>query len=260
MIFISRLTLLSMLGAILLNSCTSLTSILNSTNTSTNTAKNDPEYDRIEQPTEVVLTAVQQKAESLKALPNLYNKQAVALKSDLSTATLNQFQQGLTLKEQAKYSQAKELFIVMSEKHPNLSGIWLQLGLVTKAQGKQTASDQKQSHKDTARYLNNAISANSLNYLAHNELAQVLRQQGQFQQALAHYELALKSWPAFALGYLNRGILYDLYLGKKSLALADYELYQALSNDNSRQLKGWIIDLQRQIKRAQQIPQTGVEL
>ena len=56
---------------------------------------------------------------------------------------------------------------------------------------------------------------------------------------------------AFSQAYLNRGILYDLYLGEKSLALNDYELYQALSNDESRQLKGWIIDLQRQIKRAQ---------
>ena len=96
--------------------------------------------------------------------------------------------------------------------------------------------------------------------LAHNELALILRQQGQFHQALNHYELALKSWPAFAQGYLNRGILYDLYMGKKSLALADYELYQALSNDGSRQLKGWIIDLQRQIKKAQQVTQIGAML
>jgi lipoprotein NlpI len=87
-----------------------------------------------------------------------------------------------------------------------------------------------------------------------------LRHQGQFQQALSHYELAIKSWPAFEQAYINRGILYDLYMGEKSLALADYELYQALSNDDSRQLKGWIIDLQRQIKSAQQITQTGAVL
>jgi tetratricopeptide (TPR) repeat protein len=110
------------------------------------------------------------------------------------------------------------------------------------------------------RYLNNAISANPLNYLAHNEFALVLRQQGQFQQALNHYELAIKSWPAFAEGYLNRGILYDLYMGRKSLALVDYELYQALSDDNSRQLKGWIIDLKRQIKSGQQVTQAGAIL
>jgi hypothetical protein len=49
-------------------------------------------------------------------------------------------------------------------------------------------------------------------------------------------------------------------MGNKSQALADYELYQALSNDDSRQIKGWIIDLQRQIKSAQQGTQTGAIL
>ena len=88
----------------------------------------------------------------------------------------------------------------------------------------------------------------------------MLRQQGQFYQALSHYELALKSWPAFTQGYFNRGILYDLYMGEKSLALADYKLYQALSNDSSRQLKGWIMDLKRQIKSAQQATQAGTML
>jgi tetratricopeptide (TPR) repeat protein len=161
------------------------------------------------------------------------------------------------LKKKGEFSQAQQRFIALSEQHPNLSGIWLQLALLAKQQNKD---DIEQRHKDMSRYLNNAISANALNYLAHNELALVLRQQGQFKQALNHYELAIKSWPAFALGYLNRGILYDLYMGDKSLALSDYELYQALSNDNSRQLKGWIIDLQRQLKNALQATQTGAIL
>ena len=245
---INSLLLLGVLGGLLLSGCASLIPTENMQENSS------------EQQAKVLLTAVQIKAQSLQALPNLYKEQGDELKSRLSTETLNQFQAGLALKEQGKYPQARELFISMSEKNPNLSGIWLQLALVTKQRGKQTASDKEQSYKDAAIYLNNAILANPLNYLAHNELGKVLRQQGRFQQALSHYELALKSWPAFAQGYLNRGILYDLYIGKKSLALADYQLYKALSNDSSRQLKGWIIDLQRQIKKAQQVTQTGAML
>jgi hypothetical protein len=49
-------------------------------------------------------------------------------------------------------------------------------------------------------------------------------------------------------------------MGRKSLALVDYELYQALSDDNSRQLKGWIIDLKRQIKRDQAVTEAGAML
>jgi len=232
--------MLSLMSLALLNSCSSLLPF-------DKTEKNVSEA--VEEP----LTPLQTKVKALQALPNLYKTQT--RKDKISVQTLNQFQAALLLKQQGQFPQARDRFIAMSEQHPDLSGIWLQLALLVKQQNNEHLQQQHMT-----RYLNNAISANPLNYLAHNEFALVLRQQGQFQQALTHYELAIKSWPAFAQGYLNRGILYDLYMGKKSLALDDYELYQALSHDSSRQLKGWIIDLQRQIKRAQQNTQTGAML
>jgi tetratricopeptide (TPR) repeat protein len=226
----------------LLNSCSSLLPF-------DETEKNVSEA--VEEP----LTPLQTKVNTLQTLPNLYQTQT--RKDKASAQTLHQFQGALLLKQQGKLSLARERFIALSEQHPNLSGVWLQLALLAK---QQDNDDMQQLQKEMTRYLNNAISANPLNYLAHNEFALVLRQQGQFQQALNHYELAIKSWPAFAEGYLNRGILYDLYMGRKSLALVDYELYQALSDDNSRQLKGWIIDLKRQIKSGQQVTQAGAIL
>lgn len=234
--------ILSLMSLALLNSCSSLLPF-------DETEKNVSEA--VEEP----LTPLQTKVKALQALPNLYKTQT--RKDKISDQTLHQFQGALLLKQQGKLSLARERFIALSEQHPNLSGVWLQLALLVK---QQDNDDMQQQHKDMTRYLNNAISANPLNYLAHNEFALVLRQQGQFQQALSHYESAIKSWPGFAVGYLNRGILYDLYMGRKSLALVDYELYQALSDDNSRQLKGWIIDLKRQIKRDQTVTQAGVML
>ena len=236
--------ILSLMSLALLNSCSSLLPF-------DETEKNVSEA--VEEP----LTAMQTKVKALQALPNLYKTQT--RKDKASDQTLHQFQGALLLKQQGKLSLARERFIALSEQHPNLSGVWLQLALLAKQQDNDPLQQQQQ-HKDMTRYLNNAISANPLNYLAHNEFALVLRQQGQFQQALSHYESAIKSWPAFAVGYLNRGILYDLYMGRKSLALVDYELYQALSDDNSRQLKGWIIDLKRQIKRDQAVTEAGAML
>jgi tetratricopeptide (TPR) repeat protein len=238
----TNLVAISLMSIALLNSCTSFSPEIES----------EPNASEAELES---LTPLQAKVQGLEALPNLYKAQAS--EHQFSTQTLNQFQAALLLKQQGKFPQAKALFITLSEQHPSLSGIWLQLAMVSKEQNKD---DLDLRHKDMTRYLYNAIAANPLNYLAHNELALVLRQDGQFQEALNHYELALKSWPAFALAYLNRGILYDLYLGKKSLALHDYELYQVLSEDDSRQLKGWIIDLQRQIKNAEQDAQTGAML
>ena len=234
--------ILSLISVAFLNSCSSLYSFF------------ETEKSVTEAPIES-LTPLQTEVKALQALPNLYKTQAS--KNKPSAETLNQFQAALLLKQQGKLSLARERFIALSEQHPNLSGVWLQLALLVK---QQDNDDMQQQHKDMTRYLNNAISANPLNYLAHNEFALVLRQQGQFQQALSHYESAIKSWPAFAEGYLNRGILYDLYMGRKSLALVDYELYQALSDDNSRQLKGWIIDLKRQIKRDQAVTEAGAML
>jgi len=242
--FTNAFVVLGVISVILLNSCSSLS----------------PVEELQKSTSEVVaqkLTPMQAKAKGLQAQPNLYKDQAGERKSALSSQTLNQFQAALGLKQQGEFSESRELFIALSEQHPDLSGVWLQLALLVKEQHKD---DIEQRHKGMTRYLNNAISSNSLNYSAHNELAQVLRQQGQFYQALSHYELALKSWPAFTQGYFNRGILYDLYMGEKSLALADYKLYQALSNDSSRQLKGWIMDLKRQIKSAQQATQAGTML
>ena len=235
----TNVVIISMMSIALLNSCSSLFAVIE---TEPSASEVMPES----------LTPLQTKVKALQAQPNLYKTQAS--EHQVSAQTLRQFQEALALKQQAKLSQAKALLFALSEQHPDLSGLWLQLALVIK---ERHQGDIEQKHNDMTSYLNKAISANPLSYLAHNELAQVLRQQGQFQQALSHYELALKSWPAFAPAYLNRGILYDLYMGEKSLALADYELYKVLSNDDSRQLKGWIMDLQRQIKKAQQVTQAG---
>jgi tetratricopeptide (TPR) repeat protein len=240
----TNIVVISLMSMVLLNSCSSLFSI-SETQPTANTSEEVPES----------LTPLQTKVRALQAESNLYK--AKASKYQVSAQTLRQFQEVLALKQQTKLSQAKALLISLSEQHPDLSGIWLQLALVIK---EQQQGDLEQRREEMMRYLNNAISVNSLNYFAHNELALLLRKQGQFQQALSHYELALKSWPAFAQAYLNRGILYDLYMGEKSLALADYELYKVLSNDDSRQLKGWIMDLQRQIKSVAHDAQTGAML
>ncbi|WP_299079817.1 tetratricopeptide repeat protein [uncultured Paraglaciecola sp.] len=222
-----------------LNSCSNLPSVFEAEKTTT-------------QVPSASLTPLQIKVLALQAKPNLYKIQAG--KHKFSAAALSQFKGALLLKQQGELSQAREAFLRLSEQQPNLSGVWLQLALVTKMLNRDASEQQLQ---DIEGYLENALEANPLNYLAHNEMAQLQRQQGQFQESLAHYQLAIKSWPGFAAAYLNRGILYDLYLGEKIQALADYKLYQGLSNDDSRQLKGWIIDLQRQIKAAEQNPQQG---
>jgi tetratricopeptide (TPR) repeat protein len=126
-----------------------------------------------------------------------------------------------------------------------LSGLWLHL-----AQLVGTDEDSQQQ-----RYLLHAVEANPNNYFAHNRLAWFWRQQGEFNQALKHYELALAAYPAFAEAHLNKAMLNDLYLDNKQEALKGYVLYQALvtqaGEPADKQVAGWIIDLQRQLHARQ---------
>jgi tetratricopeptide (TPR) repeat protein len=151
----------------------------------------------------------------------------------------SQFEQGIALIKQQKLSEAKRLYVNLSQQSANLSGVWVQLAAIAQLQGEQ---------QQAMDYLQQAISVNKLNYIAHNRLALMYRQQGQFNLALQHYNQALESWPAFAQGRLNRGILHDLYLGNKSQALEDYSVYQALLAKPERQVVGWIADLERQVQ------------
>lgn len=101
------------------------------------------------------------------------------------------------------------------------------------------------------------MAVNQHNYFAHNRLALVFRELGEFEQAEQHYQYAIASWPAYDNSYLNLGILYDLYMGKKQQALPNYELYQALQDKPVRQVRGWIADLKRQLAKAQRNASTG---
>ena len=113
---------------------------------------------------------------------------------------------------------------------------------------------------DKARdYYRQAVNANPYTYFAHNRIAALLREKGLFDEALMHYNRALEGWAGYAPAYRNRGILYDLYLGDKVKAKADYERYRdiqlAKSDDfgttaQGREINAWIADITRQLAQA----------
>ncbi|WP_414829937.1 tetratricopeptide repeat protein [Alteromonas sp. H39] len=101
-----------------------------------------------------------------------------------------------------------------------------------------------------------AVNANPYTYFAHNRIATLLRAKGLFDEALMHYNRALDGWAGYAPAYRNRGILYDLYLGDKAKAKADYERYRDIqlakqddfaSTSEGREINAWIADLSRQM-------------
>jgi len=123
--------------------------------------------------------------------------------------------------------------------------------------------------KAAAQSYDDALSRNPDNFKAANRRAMLHRELGEFTQALVLYSQAIDSNPAHALSYRNRGVLFDLYLGDKAAALADYQTYsdllayQQAQTDSeagvmvssldakalkreARQVDGWLIDVGRQ--------------
>jgi tetratricopeptide (TPR) repeat protein len=195
--------------------------------------------------------------------PNRY----LDYKKSVSTATRKSFELALKEKELGQLEKAETAFIELTVREPGLSGPWVQLGDIAKerAQHATTIKQREQLLEKAAAQYHQALLINPHNYHGHNRLAMVYRQQGQFAMALTHYQNAIDSWPAFALAYKNRGILYDLYLGDKAKALRDYQVFLALNESKSladadlakrpsfvkqqRKIKGWVADLARQVQQ-----------
>jgi tetratricopeptide (TPR) repeat protein len=116
-----------------------------------------------------------------------------------------------------------------------------------------------------------ALTLVASNYQAHNRLAFIYRDAGKFDLAGAHYAQAINAWPGNADSYRNRGILYDLYVGDKPAALADYKLYKALLDiqvqnmaspaksllKEQKLISQWILDIRRQISILQREQANG---
>ena len=178
----------------------------------------------------------------------------VLSKKPLTTQQKNVVERVKELMETNDWSGARETLskVLVEDKLP--SSLWMLAGDIERSQGEQSDGAEQTGYFQQAKaYYQSAVSANSSNYHALNRLGATARQLGQFRQALAYYDQSVRIRPTFAKAYLNRGILYDLYLGDKPAALRDYQHYQQLNRSNNRPenrlVKGWLADLNRQLAK-----------
>ncbi len=150
-----------------------------------------------------------------------------------------EFQKASAAMLEQDWLAAEQQLLLLTLDYPHLSGPYLNLAIVYDQQGNVDLADEN---------FRQAIAANTNNVFAYNQYGIFLREQGRFDEAEQQYLSALAVWPDYAEGHRNLGILYDMYFGNFSQALAQYKLYQSLQEQPDRQLKGWIIDLQRRIK------------
>lgn len=167
-------------------------------------------------------------------IPNPYLQQRV----DVPEQVQKPFEEAVAAMQSEDWEVAQELLQTIVESHPELSGPYVNLGIVYWQLNDMEASSQA---------FDQAINANPLNHDAYNQYAILQREQGRFEAAEALYLTALEVWPHNMVAHRNLGILYDLYFGEFEKAMQHYEMANKIAKEPSRELQGWVLDLQRRL-------------
>ncbi len=144
---------------------------------------------------------------------------------------------------------ALALFRELQIQYPELSGPWLNTGIILMKQEK---------HEEALTAFEKTISINPLNKYAYNQLGLNLRQLGRFEDAKDAYKLALKIDPNYALSHYNLGVLLELYFQDLKGAYEHFLSYQNLQSEKDKTVDNWIKDLRRRanIPEPEPIPKT----
>lgn len=187
---------------------------------------------------EVDGTTAQIEGEQIPEVPFVAIAKPAAVSVSVPASARQEFEVAKALMQTEDWEDASNRLLLMTETYPQLAGVYVNLGICYATLDKPV---------DAERAYRFAIEKNPLNFDAYTNLGVLLREQGKFQEAEQVYIDALAQWPHHQPSLINLGVLYDLYMGRLSEALTHFETAQQLNVEEDRQLKGWIVDLQRRI-------------
>lgn len=202
------------------------------------------------------LSPEQQLVQDLQARPDKY----ATSKKTLPNAVRKQVVNVLAMYHEEQFVNAKSSLSAILQQTDLSSAVYVLAGDIELAL--ENAPEAKAHYQK-------ALEVNTNNAKAANRLAKLLREEGEFEQALALYKQAIDAQATHAPSYRNRAVLLDLYLNKKTAALEDYQSYAALLNHKLEQhddadksavkalkkeiklAKRWTVDVSRQAKAQQ---------
>jgi tetratricopeptide (TPR) repeat protein len=154
----------------------------------------------------------------------------------------SRYARALGLMDAGKDDRAIAEFERVIVDYPDYAGPYVNLGII----------HGRNDRPDAAMLaLTRAVEVCSGCAAAWNQLGIAHRRHGRFEEAEMAYLAAIDANRDYALAYFNLGVLYDLYLGRPDLALANYEAYRARKRpaaaDKKDVVDTWIIDLRRRV-------------
>jgi len=160
--------------------------------------------------------------------------------SNVEAKIIRDYKRALDAMKNGDSAKAEALLRLVSAANPELSGPYVNLGLLKFRAGDIEASELQ---------FKKAIELNAKSAVSYNHMGIISRGRGEFKLARTFYQKALSIDPGYAYAHLNFGILLDIYIGELDLALTHYKRFQALTPDEDKDVRKWIIELQRRIKR-----------
>ena len=191
------------------------------------------------EPTEAELAASAEALaeQPLVVMPNPYDEGA----QSVPAAVASRFAEGRAALAAKRFEQARDIFAEMAANYPLLSGPQVNLAIAKWRLGDVAGAGDAFAA---------AIAANRLNGDAYTQWGLMAREAGDFERAQSLYQQALDVWPHNFDAHINLGILQDLYMGRLTDALAHYQMAARIAGEPTRELQGWIIDLERRLAEA----------
>ncbi len=136
--------------------------------------------------------------------------------------------------------KAQKILEEIATNSPGIPGVHLNLALLYY---------HLKNFKRSRSELDSVFKVSKNNELAYNLSGSLYRQAGKFVLAKNAYSRALKLVPDYADAHLNIAILFDIYLQYWIDAKQHYLRYLDLSNNNTKQVKLWLQDLELRMSK-----------
>lgn len=151
------------------------------------------------------------------------------------------YDQALEAMKSGNITLAKNILSNLTQNYPDLSGPHVNLGII------YFRADEIDKAEESFKQ---ALKINPDSAVSLNHLGIINRGKGKFDEAKSNYQRALEIAPNYAYAHLNYAILLDLYIGELENALDHYQKFQELAPAQDKDVKNWIVDLERRIKSA----------